>query len=253
MHRLLVRSELLNEDSPVLPADAARHLKVLRPKAGEEIELFDGRGRYRVYKVQSSRFKAEGSRFEEEECLIPVSETLNLEPSALNLTLFACVTKGSRWDWTIEKATELGVTRIVPVISDRTIVRIPKGERAAKRERWQRIAEDAARQSDAKWLPEICEPVDFRDALPLVKGTKCFIGALTEPPSPSLAEAVERARRKAGGLTCVSAFIGPEGDFTPEELAALMEVATPTSFGPTILRAETAAIYAVSVLAALLA
>ena len=183
MHRLLVRSELLNEDSPVLPADAARHLKVLRPKAGEEIELFDGRGRYRVYKVQGSkfkvqgsRFKAEGSGFEEEECLIPVSETLNLEPSNLNLTLFACVTKGSRWDWTIEKATELGVTRIVPVISDRTIVRIPKGERAAKRERWQRIAEDAARQSDAKWLPEICEAVDFKDALPLVRETTCFIG-----------------------------------------------------------------------------
>ena len=245
MHRLLVQPELLNEDSPVLPADATRHLKVLRPKDGEAIELFDGKGRWRVYSFGGDRDVAAPLR--------ATSQTFQTSQTSRTLTLFACVTKGSRWDWTIEKATELGVTRIVPVISDRTIVRIPKGERAAKRERWQRIAEDAARQSDAKWLPEICEPVDFRDALPLVKGTKCFIGALTEPPSPSLAEAVERARRKAGGLTCVSAFIGPEGDFTPEELAALLEVATPTSFGPTILRAETAAIYAVSVLAALLA
>ena len=157
MHRLLVETSLLNEESPVLPADAAKHLKVLRPKSGEEIELFDGRGRCRVFKVQ-------GLRFDERGCLVPASETLNFKPLTLNLTLFACVTKGSRWDWTIEKATELGVTRIVPVISDRTIVRIPQAERAAKRERWMRIAEDAARQSDAKWLPEICEAVDFRDA-----------------------------------------------------------------------------------------
>ena len=242
MHRLLVETELLGREAPVLPADAARHLKVLRPKDGEEIELFDGKGRCRRFKVQSSKFKVER--------LISVSETLNFKHSTLNLTLFACVTKGSRWDWTIEKATELGVTRIVPVISGRTIVRIPKDERAAKRERWMRIAEDAARQSDAKWLPEVCEPVDFKDALPLVKETVCFIGALTEPPSKPLIEAIGDFGRETGGLRDVSTFIGPEGDFTPEELKALMEIATPTSFGPTILRAETAAIYAISVMRA---
>ena len=241
MHRLLVETDLLEETSPVLPADAARHLKVLRPKDGEEIELFDGRGRSRVFRVS-------GFRFQEKGCLAPVSQTCNLKHGTCNLTLFACVTKGSRWDWTVEKATELGVTRIVPVISERTIVRIPKAERAAKRERWMRIAEDAARQSDAKWLPEICEAVDFKDALPLVRETKCFIGALVTPPARPLAAAVEDLRRETGGLKGISTFIGPEGDFTPEELNALMEIATPTSFGPTILRAETAAIFAVSVL-----
>ena len=243
MHRLLVGTELLGEDAPTLPKDAARHLKVLRPKTGEEIELFDGKGHFRVFKVQGSRLRVEG--------LIPVSETFNLQPSTFNLTLFACVTKGSRWDWTIEKATELGVTRIVPVISERTIVRIPESERAAKRERWLRIAEDAARQSDAKWLPEICEAVDFRDALPLVKDTTCFIGALTNPPPrPLMAAVAEKAKDKGEGeQRNLAIFVGPEGDFTPEELEALMEIATPTSFGPTILRAETAAIFAVSVLA----
>ena len=159
------------------------------------------------------------------------------------------------------------MTRIVPVISERTIVRIPKAERAAKRERWVRIAEDAARQSDAKWLPEIREAVDFKDALPLVRETTCFIGALTNPPPrPLMAAVAEKVEVKGGGgqgksdipLSTstsnldLSVFIGPEGDFTPEELAALMEIAVPTSFGPTILRAETAAIYAVSVLAATL-
>ena len=256
VHRLLVASASLDEESPVLPADAARHLKVLRPKDGEEIELFDGKGKWRTYRFERSGEDAASP-------LNAVSSLSSTLTSNLNLTLFACITKGSRWDWTIEKATELGVTRIVPVISERTIVRIPKGERAAKRERWMRIAEDAARQSDAKWIPEICEAVDFRDALPLVRETTCFIGALVTPPARPLAEAVASQVKMKGEqrkgdtplLTStsdldLSVFIGPEGDFTPEELAALMEIATPTSFGPTILRAETAAIFALSVLAA---
>ena len=249
MHRLLVESALLAEERPVLPADAAKHLKVVRPKDGEEIELFDGKGTWRVYRFCASLKSGEGAASP----LRAISQTSQTSQTSQALTLFACVTKGSRWDWTVEKATELGVTRIVPVISDRTIVRIAKSERAAKRERWQRIAEDAARQSDAKWLPEIAEAVDFADALPLVRETTCFIGALTTPPARPLLEAVgekvEGGRSKAGQWN-FSTFIGPEGDFTPEELAALMEIATPTSFGPTVLRAETAAIYAVSVIQA---
>ena len=244
MHRLLVETRLLEEERPCLPADAAKHLKVLRPRDGEEIELFDGRGKWRVYEFRASLAAERGAAS-------PLRSDRAIEQSEHSnnfLTLFACVTKGSRWDWTIEKATELGVTRIVPVISDRTIVRIPKADRAVKRERWQRIAEEAARQSDAKWLPEIAEAVDFKDVLPLVRETVCFIGALTNPPSPVLAKAVEDARRKAGDLRMPATFVGPEGDFTPEELAALMRIAVPTSFGPTVLRAETAAIFAVSVL-----
>lgn len=247
MHRLLVETALLNEESPTLPADAARHLKVLRPKVGEEIELFDGRGRWRVFRFCAGGGNAASS-------LRASAAVSSTSTSSLNLTLFACVTKGSRWDWTVEKATELGVTRIVPVISERTIVRIPREERAAKRERWVRIAEDAARQSDSKWLPEVCEAVDFKDALPLVRETTCFIGALVTPPARPLAETVasQVKARGEGEQRNFSVFIGPEGDFTPAELSALMEIAIPTSFGPTILRAETAAIYAVSVLSAAL-
>ena len=160
------------------------------------------------------------------------------------MTLCACVTKGSRWDWTIEKATELGVTRIVPVVSARTIVRIADGERESKRRRWERVAADAARQSDAKWLPEVLAPTTFTESLALVRGTECFVGALVTPPPVSVAEAV---RRRRGELE-PAIYVGPEGDFSPEELQALLEIATPVSFGSTILRAETAAIYGVSAL-----
>ena len=245
MHRLLVDSEALKLDSPELPKEAANHLKVLRPKDGEEIELFDGKGSWRVYEVEKT---GGGGQWN----LRPCSSIRNLQTPDFSLTLFACVTKGSRWDWTVEKATELGVTRIVPVISERTIVRIAKEDRAAKRERWMRIAEDAARQSDAKWLPEILEPLDFADSLPLVRETRCFVGALTNPPPRMILDELCHSPTPTTNSNH-AIFVGPEGDFTPEELASLIEIATPVSFGPTVLRAETAAIFGVSVLAAFVA
>ena len=235
MHRLLVDAATLERELPELSAAAARHLRVVRPGAGEKVELFDGAGRTRPCVWEGGRLRADG----------PVRTAAR---ARLPLVLFACVTKGSRWDWTIAKATELGVARIVPVISARTIVRIAAADRADKRERWMRIAEEAARQSDAVWLPEIDEAVDFQDALGLVRETDCLVGALTEPPPPPLLEALRRIVRTPGRPLAV--FVGPEGDFTPEELAALLEMATPANFGPTILRAETAALFAVGVVAA---
>ena len=234
MHRLLVDTEQLKSDSPILSKDALNHLKVLRPKDGEEIELFDGKGSWRVYRYGCATKELESSDVH-----------LHLSPSPQPLILFACVMKGSRWDWTIEKATELGVTRIVPVISARTIVRIDAKDREAKRERWTRIAEEAARQSDAKWIPELLAPVTFAESLALVKETRCYVGALTTPPPQTIGEAL----RTSSSLLPPSSFalyVGPEGDFTQEELASLVAIATPVSFGSTILRAETAAIYGVS-------
>lgn len=243
MHRLLVSCDVLESDRPTLPPGASRHLKVVRPRPSEVIELFDGAGHARLYRcgaTASAPLEAAG-------------ELQGFAPSPFRLTLFACITKGSRWDWTIEKSTELGVTRIVPVISDRCIVRIDRRERAAKRDRWQRIAEDAARQSDAKWLPEICEAMDFGVALDVAGECRCFAGALTKPPSPPLLVAVRECMAEHPDARSFGLFVGPEGDFTPQELETLLRVARPASFGSTILRAETAAIYGVSVLAAAIA
>lgn len=233
MHRLLVSTAELSAESPTLSKEAANHLKVVRPKDGEEIELFDGKGGWRVFAYSTTA-----------RALVASESQSRLSPAPRPLTLFACVTKGSRWDWTIEKATELGATRIVPVISERTIVRIDARERDAKRERWLRIAEEAARQSDAKWIPEILAPVSFADSLALVKETACFVGALTTPPPKTIGELLPDARSSLP----LSVYVGPEGDFAPQELQALLEIATPVSFGSTILRAETAAIYGLSVL-----
>ncbi len=240
MNRLLVPSSALTEEVPELSQEARRHMKVWRLKDTELVELFDGAGRTRLYayQVADQRLHAQES-------------AVTHPASRGSLTLFACVTKGSRWDWTIEKATELGVTRIVPVLSERTIVRIETAKDAtAKMERWQKIAEEAARQSDAVYLPRVLAPVTFAESLPLVKGTTCLIGALTTPPPKGIATEAAELRRAAPNALDWAVFIGPEGDFTPAELASLLTIAHPVSLGPRILRAETAAIFALSVLAA---
>lgn len=224
-------------EAVALPPEAARHLKVVRPKIGEDVELFDGHGRTRRYRWEGGTLRAAGA---------PAA----FPPPSIRLTLFACVTKGSRWDWTIEKSVELGVARIVPVISERCIVRLAADERAPKAERWRRVAADAARQSDAVWLPEVLEAVDFPEAVTMAKSCgRVFAGALTDPPPPPMWPAVADALAD-GAPSDIGVFVGPEGDFTPTELGALLEVATPVSFGPTILRAETAAIFGVALLAA---
>lgn len=232
MHRIYADTLSVVSDPPVLPLKAAAHLKVVRPRNGEVMEIFDGKGKYRAVRYSSGSLEAAS----------PVME----EPPPREIVLFACITKGSRWDWTIQKATELGVTKIVPVVSDRTIVRVSAAESVDKKERWEKIAAEAARQSDAKWLPEILAPVSFDASLEIVRSTECFTGALLAKAPLAIADAVTGRR---GGLP-PAVYVGPEGDFTPEELERLLGVSTPVSLGKSILRAETAAIYALSVIKA---
>ncbi len=232
MHRLLTKTAELSADTPRLSREALQHLKVLRLRMGEEVELFDGKGQTRLFV-----FEGEGR-------LKPCGDLQQAPAVSAPITLFACVTKGTRWDWTLEKATELGVSRIVPVLSARTIVKIPASERAAKQARWQKILEEAARQSQAVYIPKLLEPIDFEASLALVKGTNCFVGALTQPPSPPILRAIQATSSPLPPAL----YVGPEGDFTPEELAALLTIATPTSFGTSILRAETAAVFGLSIL-----
>lgn len=233
MHRLYVETDVLEADSPVLSREASRHMKVLRPQKGERFELFDAQGAWRVYEFNGSN-------------LSPVSPLNLAHRHKREIALFACVTKSSRWDWTIEKATELGIDLIVPVISSRTIVRLPPSEREAKRERWLRIAIEAVGQCGARFAPKINAPVDFDDALNLLSSYECFAGALTNPPPPPLLTALQASSNDCN----LAIFIGPEGDFTPDELSKLLTRSKPVSFGDTVLRAETASIYGLSVLSA---
>ncbi|MBR1871529.1 MAG: 16S rRNA (uracil(1498)-N(3))-methyltransferase [Kiritimatiellae bacterium] len=237
VHRILVDTDTLLSGEATLSKDAAKHLRVVRAKLGEDVELFDGAGRTRIFNI------AEGG------ALAAAGDATMHPRLRARLTLFACLTKQNRWEWMLEKVTELGATHIVPVMAERCVVKIAKCEAAKKLERWNKIAEEAARQSHAVWLPEIHAPVSFAEALEIAKNSgKIFAGALMDGEMP---EPIAKAAAKAGMEGDAGVFIGPEGDFSPAELAALLAMAQPVSLGPTVLRAETAAIFAVAVLAAL--
>lgn len=234
MHRCLVKTEELLAGAFTLARDESRHLQtVLRVRPGERITLFDGRGRTREAAITSA--DKHGLSLTAD---APVRE--HPQP-ACAVTLFACVSKGKRMDWTVEKAVELGVSRIAPVISDRTVVRLDADDGDAKADRWSRVAEEAARQCGAVWLPEIAAPLPFPASLNLLKESAPVFVADLSPQARPLRDALAAFSApppRAGW------FVGPEGDFTPAELDALRGAgAVPVSLGRLVLRAETACLY----------
>ena len=234
MHRCLVSTEQILSDTISLNREESRHLKtVLRVKQGELLELFDGKGR---------TCSASINRIENHSIAITLCSEPNLHPKpSCAITLFVCISKGKRMDWTVEKATEIGVAKIVPVISERTIVRLSQKEGESKAERWRRVAQDAARQCHSAWMPEISPPLSFAQTLKLLyESSPVFTAALTKDAVP-LREAIHKypeSPQTAGW------FVGPEGDFTSEELSQLRQHKTHlVSLGSNVLRAETASLY----------
>jgi len=222
-----------------LEGEEARHLvSVLRIAVGSVVEGFDGCGCCRSFCVREVT-----KRYVE---LEPTTGLHEEPPPEFRLTLFACISKGSRMEWTIEKAVELGVWSIVPIISERTIVRLDAGEGVQRRERWLRVAREAARQCGSLWVPQIELPCQLTESAPLVKERgPTFMASLYEGAQP-LRVTLKNVQQK---ISQVGWYVGPEGDFTPgEEEALRLAGAIPVSLGRLVLRTETAAIYGLSVL-----
>lgn len=245
MHNALVSTDEIMAEAPVrLGADESRQMRsVLRVTIGDETCLLDGHGHKRFATI------ADISKTGVVCALRGSVETL---PRALvNITLFQCLAKPARMDWLIEKAVELGVSTIVPIVSSRTVVRIASGE---KQDRWQRISESALRQCGSGWLPKIEPVVKWDAALERMQHFEgsIFVGALsgnTRPLGDVLME-----MRVAGSQKNIGWLIGPEGDFSPEEFASALALssAVPVSLGSQVLRVETAALYGISATMAML-
>lgn len=221
-----------------LPPDEARHAcEVLRLRKGDAISVFDGCGRLARGVLQEAGKHGAVVRVE--------SESLIPEPSPA-ISLYQAVPKGKLMEWILEKATELGVSRIVPVMTERTVVQIEGADSAKKRERWQRTVLEACKQSGQTWMPEVAEPTTLARVLDEKEelGFALF-GALREG-----ARAIGDVLKEAAGVGRVSVFVGPEGDFTHAESEALVgRGVLPTSFGDLVLRVETASIFSLSVVA----
>lgn len=215
-----------NLDTLTLAGEEAHHARdVLHLKTGDEAELFDGRGnavRCRVAEItkREVRFSA--------------LERRSTPALPVRLTLAVAVIK-KNMDFIVQKATELGAAEIMPVVTERTIARPDKSAR------WREVALEACKQCGNNWLPEIAEPAPLAEFL---RGAGRFEAKLVAALRPG-ARPVKSAVRRAASV-CM--LVGPEGDFTAREYEAIEAAGfLPVTLGSLVLRADTAALYTLSV------
>jgi 16S rRNA (uracil1498-N3)-methyltransferase len=226
MPRIHCPAPLATGQSLALPAGAARHVQVLRMQPGEQLTLFNGEG---------GEWEARIERMGRADVQVLVQEHRTVErEAALAVHLAVGIPANERMDWLVEKATELGVASIQPLMTSRTVLRL-SGERARKkRDHWQAVAIAACEQGGRNRIPAVHEVMDLRDwlAAPAAAGLRVAL---------SLAPGARTLVQAGAGGEPVLALSGPEGGLTAQEQeAAAAHGFIPVTLGPRVLRAETA-------------
>jgi len=215
-----------------------RHLRqALRLKRGDPLECFDERGI--TYRGVISFVAAD-------QVVVGIEERVAAPVPAFHVWLAQSVLKTDRFEWVVQKATELGVERIVPLVTQRTVVRVARDGGGAKQARWQRIAQEAAKQCQRASVPVVEAPQPFASCVSsITPGLSVLIPTLAMPTRPLRTVLESTATPPQGWLV----FIGPEGDFTPAEVRLAHERgAIPVSLGTRTLRSETAAVAVLAIL-----
>ncbi|HXA06789.1 MAG TPA: RsmE family RNA methyltransferase [Bryobacteraceae bacterium] len=224
----------IHGDRAELTGDDARHLaRVLRAEVGQQYELSDNQ---RAFLAEISEVGAQRVTFR-------VVEPLPPEPPSPEITIFAALIKFDRFEWLVEKATELGVASIVPVDADRTEEGLARA--AVKRvDRWKKIARESSQQSRRLRIPEIAAPITFDAAICDSTATRFF---LEERPGADPLLRILAAARTPGGAIAI--LTGPEGGWTGRERDLGARAGwKPVSISRQVLRSETAAIAALAIL-----
>lgn len=220
------------QDSVILIADEARHLReVLRLKPGDEVHVFNGEGKEFLSRIEESR--RDTARLQ------VIREVESARPeSPLQLTLVLALLKGEKFDLVVQKATELGVTSIVPVLTRHADIRLRDESDAAKRvTRWQRIAMEAAKQSGRAVVPTVTSVITFAS---LIESPTNNCLMFSERDGDSLVKACQDLAADANQITVL---VGSEGGWSDEEIAAARAAGGKVvTLGGRTLRAETAAI-----------
>lgn len=221
-HRFHVPDALKSGTTIALDAEERHHARVLRVRDGEEVEVFDALGKNYL------------ARFESPEKVHVLSETGNREPATSN-HLAISIIQPEKFEFVLQKGTELGVRSFIPLITDRMEVRIERIR--GKEDRWKKIVLEAVKQSGRSRIPTVEQPTTFDQAVTR-PGTKIVFDLDAKPTTDN---------REPTTIL----FIGPEGGFSERELQLAREAgASIERLGPRRLRAETAAIVAVAIAAA---
>jgi 16S rRNA (uracil1498-N3)-methyltransferase len=220
----------------VLAGDEARHAaQVLRLRRGDSVTVFDGRGR---------SAKAEIAEVSKSELRLVLGETKVRPPFSPEICLAQAVPKGKTMDLIVQKAVELGVNSIQPLITRHTVVQVDGEDASKKAAKWQRVALEACKQCGQDLLPEVAPPVDFSDWIGKAGADLKIIASLFPGARPL------REILRAGPVPRqVILLVGPEGDFsTSEGDDAVAGGFLAATLGPIVLRAETAAFFGISAL-----
>ena len=240
MHRFFVEEPAMGEDSITITGGDVNHIKnVLRMSVGDKICVINGQNNKEYYcEITAVGNDAVDTRI----CEIRESD----QELGNEIVLFQGLPKSDKMELVIQKAVELGVHTIVPVSTDRTVVKLDAKKETNKRKRWMSISESAAKQSGRLRIPEVTPVVSYREALEMAK--KMDVRLIPY----ELAEGMEKTRELMSSIQpgqSVAVFIGPEGGFESSEIEKAMEIgAWPITLGKRILRTETAGLVTLAML-----
>lgn len=242
LHRFYLPPPDCRQDVLRLGGQEARHaLRVLRLNPGDEAVVQDGAGNELFCTVEKTA---------RDELSLRVKKRNFVPPPPCSITLYVGVPRGKIIESIIQKSVELGARKIAPLLAERVVTRLDEADAARKREQWRQTAIEAMKQCGAARLPEIEMPASIENVL-----------ARKEKPDLQIVGSLQKERRHPREVfreyesahhrppVSAAAWIGPEGDFTPDELKAIQNAgAHPISLGNLVLRVETAAVYCLSIL-----
>ncbi|MDB6020499.1 MAG: Ribosomal small subunit methyltransferase [Pedosphaera sp.] len=242
MHRFYLPPAQCKDKTLILTEGEAHHaLHVLRVRHGERLMVLDGAGQ----ELLCEAHKPEGGQLK-----LTVVQRNIVPPLPYQITLLQAIPKGKIIESIVQKATELGVHRIVPLLSDRVATQLDDESAASKAEKWQLTAIEAIKQCGSAWLPQVEAPVTPKAYL--ARGEKFELPLIASLQSDcrhprDYFKTFYQEKQRLPKTVCV--WVGPEGDFTPAEMSAVKSAGVlPITLGRLVLRSETAAIYSLSVL-----
>jgi 16S rRNA (uracil1498-N3)-methyltransferase len=242
MHRFYLPAEQWRGSSLELTEPECHHaVDVLRVCPGEQVCVLDGVGGEATCEIEKSA---------RDRVALKVLNKRSVPYPATAITLVQAIPRGKLLEAVIQKATELGVSRIVPLLSERVVTHLDGTQLSRKQAKWQTVAVEAIKQCGNAWLPQVELPQTIAAFLERKEGFELPLIASLQANSEHPRKYFESFRREHGrdpGSVCI--WIGPEGDFTGDEVAAIEQSgARPITLGPLVLRTETAAIYCLSVI-----